>query len=204
MDKSIEALFGSKTRVKLLNLFLNNPEKTFYVREITRLIDEQVNSVRRELKNLEDIKAVNSATEDRKLFYGINQRFKYYIPLRAIFAGIDVDEESIIKEKEQGWRYDTSDIDKDLGILIISGVLVKGSESNIDMILVGNNSKNQLSDWAKNIEKQEGRDLNYVILSMEEFYYRYTSSDVFINGIFQNEHRIIVDREGILKNKERR
>ncbi len=204
MDKSIEALFGSKTRVKLLNLFLNNPEKTFYVREITRLIDEQVNSVRRELKNLEDIKAVNSATEDRKLFYGINQRFKYYIPLRAIFAGIDVDEESIIKEKEQGWRYDTSDIDKDLGILIISGVLVKGSESDIDMILVGNNSKKQLSDWAKNIEKQEGRDLNYVILSMEEFYYRYTSSDVFINGIFQNEHRIIVDREGILKNKERR
>ena len=204
MDKSIEALFGSKTRVKLLNLFLNNPEKTFYVREITRLIDEQVNSVRRELKNLEDIKAVNSATEDRKLFYGINQRFKYYIPLRAIFAGIDVDEESIIKEKEQGWRYDTSNIDKDLGILIISGVLVKGSESDIDMILVGNNSKKQLSDWAKNIEKQEGRDLNYVILSMEEFYYRYTSSDVFINGIFQNEHRIIVDREGILKNKERR
>ena len=204
MDKSIEALFGSKTRVKLLNLFLNNPEKTFYVREITRLIDEQVNSVRRELKNLEDIKAVNSATEDRKLFYGINQRFKYYIPLRAIFAGIDVDEESIIKEKEQGWMYDTSDIDKDLGILIISGVLVKGSESDIDMILVGNNSKKQLSDWAKNIEKQEGRDLNYVILTMEEFYYRYTSSDVFINGIFQNEHRIIVDREGILKNKERR
>ena len=204
MDKSIEALFGSKTRVKLLNLFLNNPEKTFYVREITRLIDEQVNSVRRELKNLEDIKAVNSATEDRKLFYGINQRFKYYIPLRAIFAGIDVGEESIIKEKEQGWKYNTSDIGKDLGILIISGVLVKGSESDIDMILVGNNSKKQLSDWAKNIEKQEGRDLNYVILTMEEFYYRYTSSDVFINGIFQNEHRIIVDREGILKNKERR
>ena len=204
MDKSIEALFGSKTRVKLLNLFLNNPEKTFYVREITRLIDEQVNSVRRELKNLEDIKAVNSATEDRKLFYGINQRFKYYIPLRAIFAGIDSGEESIVKEKEQGWRYGTSDIDKDLGILIISGVLVKRSESDIDMILVGNNSKKQLSDWAKNIEKQEGRDLNYVILSMEEFYYRYTSSDVFINGIFQNEHRIIVDREGILKNKDRR
>lgn len=204
MDKSIEALFGSKTRVKLLNLFLNNPEKTFYVREITRLIDEQVNSVRRELKNLEDIKAVNSATEDRKLFYGINQRFKYYIPLRAIFAGIDIGEESIIKEKEQGWKYNTSGIGKDLGILIISGVLVKGSESDIDMILVGNNSKKQLSDWAKNIEKQEGRGLNYVILSMEEFYYRYTSSDVFVNGIFQNEHRIIVDREGILKNKERR
>ena len=66
MDKSIEALFGSKTRVKLLNLFLTNPDKSFYVREITRLIDEQVNSVRRELKNLEEFKVVKSTTEDRK------------------------------------------------------------------------------------------------------------------------------------------
>ena len=48
----IDALFGSKTRVKLLGLFMNNPERSFYVREITRNIGEQINSVRRELANL--------------------------------------------------------------------------------------------------------------------------------------------------------
>ena len=51
----IDALFGSKTRVKLLHLFLNNPGKSFYVREITRIIDEQINSVRRELSNMLEI-----------------------------------------------------------------------------------------------------------------------------------------------------
>ena len=198
MDKSIEALFGSKTRVKLLDLFLNNPEKTFYVREITRLIDEQVNSVRRELKNLEGIKAVKNSTEDRKLFYGINQRFKYYIPLRAIFAGTEIAEGSLVEENNS-WKDKISDIRKILNILIISGVLVEGSEANIDMLLVGDNSKKQLSNWAQLIEKQEGRDLNYVILSMEDFYYRYTSSDVFIGEIFQNKHKIIMDKENILK-----
>lgn len=198
MDKSIEALFGSKTRVKLLDLFLNNPEKTFYVREITRLIDEQVNSVRRELKNLEEIKAVKSATEDRKLFYGVNQRFKYYIPLRAIFAGTEIAEGSSAEENNS-WKDKISDIRKILNILVISGVLVEGSEANVDMLLVGDNSKKQLSNWAQLIEKQEGRDLNYVILSMEDFYYRYTSSDVFIGEIFQNKHKIIMDKENILK-----
>ena len=198
MDKSIEALFGSKTRVKLLDLFLNNPEKTFYVREITRLIDEQVNSVRRELKNLEDIKAVKSATKDRKLFYGVNQRFKYYIPLRAIFAGAEMAGGSSVEEKNS-WKDKISDIRKILNILVISGVLVEGSEANIDMLLVGDNSRKQLSNWAQLIEKQEGRDLNYVILSMEDFYYRYTSSDVFIGEIFQNKHKIIMDKENILK-----
>ena len=45
----IDQLFGSKTRVKLLELFYSNPNRSFYVREITRKIDEQINSVRREL-----------------------------------------------------------------------------------------------------------------------------------------------------------
>ena len=35
----IEQLFGSKTRVMLLRLFLNNPEKFYYVRELTRNLD---------------------------------------------------------------------------------------------------------------------------------------------------------------------
>ena len=48
----MEQLFGSKTRVKLLQLFFRNPNRAFYVREITRKIDEQINSVRRELANL--------------------------------------------------------------------------------------------------------------------------------------------------------
>ena len=202
MEQSIDALFGSKTRVKLLNLFLNNPDKTFYVREITRMIDEQVNSVRRELKNLEDINVVKSTTEDRKLFYGINQRFKFYIPLRAIFAGTEIvegDTPISSDESKKRWKNKISEIRKHLQVLVISGVLVDGSESNIDMLLVGDNSKNQLSDWASLIEKQEGRELNYVILSMSDFYYRYSTKDVFVSGIFNNKHRVIIDEEDILK-----
>src|ERR1700757_56447 len=82
----IDALFGSKTRVKLLHLFLNNPGKAFYVREITRLIDEQINSVRRELSNMLTVGIITSDTADNKLFYEVNQRYEHYVPLRAIFG----------------------------------------------------------------------------------------------------------------------
>lgn len=202
MDKSIEALFGSKTRVKLLNLFLTNPEKSFYVREITRLIDEQVNSVRRELKNLEDNRIVKSTTEDRKLFYGINQRFKYYIPLRAIFAGAEVSENNPVQSSDNlsySWSERIAKVKNFVQVFVISGVLVEGAESNIDMLLVGNNNNNALSEWAKEIEKSEGRELNYVILSMEDFYYRYTTRDTFISGIFSDEYRVVIDDEELLK-----
>ena len=51
----LEQLFGSKTRVKLLQLFLNNPKKDYYLRQLAREIKGQLNSVRREVNNLEKI-----------------------------------------------------------------------------------------------------------------------------------------------------
>ena len=82
----IDALFGSKTRVKLLHLFLNNPGKSFYVREITRLIGEQINSVRRELSNMLDAGVLLSNTNDNKLYYEINRSYIHYKPLKEIFT----------------------------------------------------------------------------------------------------------------------
>ncbi|MBF1032025.1 MAG: hypothetical protein HXK99_04100 [Candidatus Nanosynbacter sp.] len=81
----IDSLFGSKTRVKLLHLFLNNPEKSFYVREITRMIDEQINSVRRELANMVSVGIVQQDAIDNKLYYSVNEDYPYIKPLAAIF-----------------------------------------------------------------------------------------------------------------------
>src|ERR1700689_4885459 len=83
----IEQLFGSKTRVKLLQLFYSNPNRSFYVREITRKIDEQINSVRRELSNLLSIGIITSDNTNNKLYYEVNQKYKYYEPLQQIFGG---------------------------------------------------------------------------------------------------------------------
>ena len=82
----IEQLFGSKTRVKLLQLFYSNPNRSFYVREITRKIDEQINSVRRELANLLSIGIIASDTTNNRLYYEVNQAYEFYDPLKTIFG----------------------------------------------------------------------------------------------------------------------
>ena len=201
----IDALFGSKTRVKLLNLFFNNPGKSFYVREITRIVDEQVNSVRRELSNMQNVGVVKSMTKERKLYYGVNQRYKYYIPLRAIFANVEIDSSSISEDTSIDlvdlWRGKMKDIRKYIKIFVISGVLVDGSSST-DMLLVGDNTTGKISKWAASIEKQEGRDLNYSILSLEEFYYRLSVRDKFLSGIIEQKNRVIIDSDNLLKNTE--
>src|SRR5471030_1179787 len=83
----VEQLFGSKTRVKLLNLFYSNANRSFYVREITRKIDEQINSVRRELSNLLSIGIITSDANNNRLYYEVNQKYDYYEPLHLIFGG---------------------------------------------------------------------------------------------------------------------
>src|SRR5476651_2114657 len=83
----IEQLFGSKTRVKLLHLFYTNPNRSFYVREITRKVDEQINSVRRELANLLSIGIITSEANNNRLYYEVNQDYDLYPPMATIFGG---------------------------------------------------------------------------------------------------------------------
>ena len=82
----IEQLFGSKTRVKLLKLFYSNPNRSFYVREITRKIDEQINSVRRELSNMLSLGLITSDSNDNKLYYEVSQDYEHYDALKSMFS----------------------------------------------------------------------------------------------------------------------
>ena len=82
----LDKLFGSKTRAKLLGLFFDNPEKSYYVREITRVIEEQINSVRRELNNLSSLGLVKTENYENKVYYSANMKHPFARPMTEIFA----------------------------------------------------------------------------------------------------------------------
>jgi len=194
----IDALFGSKTRVKLLHLFLNNPGKAFYVREITRLIDEQINSVRRELSNMLEVGIITSDSADNKLYYEVNQRYDYYVPFRAIFADERIETASDAKKGNDEW-HDLIGSLSGVRIAVMAGVLVKGSASAVDLLLVGDVPPAKLKSVMKQIEKSEGRELNYSVLSYDEFYYRLSVRDKFITEILNGKHAVLVDTDNVLK-----
>jgi len=200
----IDALFGSKTRVKLLHLFLNHPGQSFYVREITRLIDEQINSVRRELANMLEVGVITSDSADNKLYYQVNQRYDYYAALRAIFANepINTSKPSAMTDDTVNEQYLSaiSGISA-LRLAILSGVLVKGSTSSVDVLLVGTLSAAKVKAAMSVIEKLEGRELNYSVLPYEEFYYRLSVRDKFITEILASKHNVAIDKDNVLSQK---
>jgi predicted transcriptional regulator len=196
----IDALFGSKTRVKLLHLFLNSPGQSFYVREITRKIDEQINSVRRELSNMLEVGIITSDSADNKLYYQVNQRYDYYVPLRAIF-GDNTQELTISPATGDSPDSEYGSVIKSMNglrLALFAGILVRGSTSKVDVLLVGNLPAGKVTAAIKLIEKGEGRDINYSVLSYDEFYYRLSVKDRFITEIINGTYIVVADKDNVL------
>lgn len=196
----IDALFGSKTRIKLLHLFLNNPGQAYYVREITRLIDEQINSVRRELSNMLKVGIIKSDTSDNKLYYEVDQRYEYYVPLRTIFAdNVSVSEpRESLKPSVLDWQAKLDELGS-IKLAIMAGVLVPDSTSSVDLLLVGSPTQTKTRKFVKLVEKKEGRELNYSVMPYDEFYYRLSIHDRFIMEVVRSKNAIIRDEEHILE-----
>jgi len=84
----LEHLFSSRTRVKLLELFLLHPEREIHVREICRITVLNINAVRRELANLEEMGLLTSCRRGNARFYTVNIAFPVYQELVGIFLKI--------------------------------------------------------------------------------------------------------------------
>lgn len=191
-----EKLFGSKTRAKLLQLFFENPEKSFYVREMTRVIDEQINSVRRELLNLENIGIIKNETFDNKVYYSANPKHPFTRPLVDIFSK----KISAIRDKdikETTWEEYARPVKNYLKGLIVTNRLP--GQDGIDLLIIGNDRTRKLTRWAEVIEKKQGKPINYVIMSPDDFTYRKSVKDRFIAEVLEMEITEIIDPEKLIK-----
>ncbi|MFZ1249775.1 MAG: transcriptional regulator [Candidatus Saccharimonadales bacterium] len=208
----VEQLFGSKTRVKLLHLFYQNPNRSFYVREITRKIDEQINSVRRELANLLNVGIITSDSSNNKVYYEVNQKYTYYVALQEIFGGRkprkvtkastkqtaeaeEPTEHVVVPETEE-----PADL-KLLGnveIACLLGQFTRDTSSGVDVLIVGNVNQNALQKYVTELEEQEGKELRYTVFSLEEFKYRLQIKDRFISNVLLSKKQILLDKPGLL------
>lgn len=192
----VEQLFGSKTRVKLLQLFYSNPNRSFFVREITRKIDEQINSVRRELSNLLSIGIIVSENTDNKLYYEVNQKYEFYEPLAAIFGG-----GKMTAQKTSKADMSVEDEYKALGkvdLVVYTGQFTRDERAGIDLLIVGNVNTNALDKFIAELESKEGKELRYTVMSADDFRYRRQIKDRFVSGIVEAKKQVVFDKQNLL------
>ena len=191
----LEKLFGSKTRAKLLSLFFSNPSKSYYVREITRVIEEQINSVRRELNNLNTLGLVKIENYDNKVYYSANMKHPFARPMAQIFSS-KIESVQEVSVKQNPWEEYIRPVNNILDALLVTNRLP--GQEGIDLLIVGDDRTHKLSRWAELVEKRQGKPLNYVIFSKEDYYYRKSLRDRFITDIFKLQISERYDPDNIL------
>jgi predicted transcriptional regulator len=195
----IEQLFGSKTRVKLLQLFYSNPNRSFYVREITRKIDEQINSVRRELANLLSIGIISSDTNNNRLYYEVDQEYEYYPPLSAIFGNgvMNTVEEGVKKEKPSQGLKGVGNVE----LALLTGQFTRDETSGIDFLVVGDVNPTQLAKYVSDMEAKEGKEIRYAVMLPDEFKYRQQINDRFLSLVLDSKMQVLADKHKVFGTK---
>ncbi len=194
----IEQLFGSKTRVKLLQLFYGNPNRSFYVREITRKIDEQINSVRRELANLLSIGIISSETNNNRLYYEVNQKYEHHKALAAIFGGQKI---TTAAGDETAAEPNDLKLIKALGnvdIAILTGQFTRDDLASIDFLIVGDVNQTKLNKYVEELEAKEGKEIRFTHMPVQEFEYRQQVNDRFLTTILESKKQVLIDKHKAL------
>jgi len=197
----VEQLFGSKTRVKLLQLFYSNPNRSFYVREITRKIDEQINSVRRELANLLSIGIISSDTNNNRLYYEVNQSYEYYDPLVTIFGGGKVNTVKAKKTDKETVEHSQVDDLQALGnveLALYTGQFTRDETSGIDVMIVGDVNQTKLNKFIDELEASEGKEIRYTLMPLSEYRYRDQVKDRFLSNILASKKQVLIDKHDLL------
>lgn len=189
----IEQLFGSKTRVKLLQMFYSNPNRSFYVREITRKIDEQINSVRRELANLLNVGIISSETNNNRLYYEVNQKYEYYKPLQQIFGGGVTSDEPTATESSEGQQSIKALGNVDL--IMFTGQFTRDERSGIDILIIGDVNQTQVNKYVAGLEKSEEKEFRYVTMTPEEYRYRTEVNDRFLSMVMSSKLQTVFDKK---------
>jgi nicotinic acid mononucleotide adenylyltransferase len=84
----------------------------------------------------------------------------------------------------------------------LSGLIVVNrlpGQDGIDMLVVGDDRTKKLTRWAEVVEKRQGRPMNYVIMDREDYLYRKSVRDRFINELLEMEITELYDPEGMIK-----
>lgn len=185
----LEQLFGSKTRVNVLRLFMVKPDSPLYVREITRAVRSQINAVRRELENLEDIgliketaiQPIASVEEDpsasKRKYFILCQDNLLYPELRSLLLKSQL----LQKRKFADEIVSLGNVD----YVSLLGIFVEDGEAPTDLILVTRVPHRRIEQLIRRYERSLGHAIRYSLFSPSEFRERRNVMDKFLYGLFE-------------------
>lgn len=194
VSHSLKRLLTSQTRQKLINLFFYSPAELFYVRQLVRLAEEEINSVRRELQNLSTASIICSETRGNRLYYWANPEHYLYYDL-VIMANKHTGLGSKFQENR-------NKLGKLKSLFYSQKFLIHLPEKSdsIDILIIGDVSLKLTEELIKSEETDLGREINYMVMDRPELHLRLTKRDPIMVDFFLRYPALVIgDPQEILK-----
>lgn len=182
-------LLSSKVRQKLFRLYFSQTNRRYYLRELERLLDEPVGNIRRELLRWSKAGLFLREKVGNLTYYSLNKSFPLYEELKAIVSKT-IGIEYILKEGLKGIE--------SIVLAIIYGSVASAEDtgnSDIDVLLIGNPDMDELVNNVQEMEKELGREINYVLYTPEEFKRKKEARNIFIIDVLRNPKVFIIGEE---------
>ena len=207
MDQILEKLFESVPKIRVLRLFMQNPELFFTFPEIAERTNVNSRTVKKELQKLAKIgliktKIVNIKPEQSKKakkkhirakktkVYYVNSRFELLDELHNLITRSSITSRSKLIQRL-----------KKLGrvkLAIIAGVFLNKDDTRADLLLVGDNlRKRGLENFLHQTESELGKHLQYTIMDTKEFKYRLDMYDRFLRDVLEYPHEKLINKLNI-------
>lgn len=186
-------LITSKSRVKLLNVFLLNPYEIYHVRECVRRTNDEINAVRRELQYLNKKGILTREQRANRVYYALDKNYTFYYDLLNIGAKTLGLGHEVIKNRAKLGK---------IKFAMFSGQFarkVKKNPEDVDFMMVGTVVLPELAVLVRKEEARIGKEINYTAMTEDEFKFRKKRNDPFITAILMGSRLMLIgDEEAML------
>ena len=184
---TLEVLFDSPIRARILKMFLYAPERDFEIKIISKILNVKTALINKHLKTLSEIKFLKTKTIGGKKFFRVNSGFNSYNELKELILRINpASKEKIIRQIISLGK---------IKLAVISGVFMNFENARADLMVVGDKIKlNKFNKFLRNLEAETGKEINYALMTAEEFQYRYGMYDRFIRDLLEFKHEKLINK----------
>ncbi|MBI2357102.1 hypothetical protein HYV12_03585 [Candidatus Dojkabacteria bacterium] len=188
----LKNLFISKVRIKVLEQFLFNPHEEYHVRGLVRIMDEEINAIRRELLNLKEAGILKSENKGNKVVYTVNPKCPILPELVSM----------LYKDSEFGqnlYRIGTKVFNAEM--IIVSKPFLEGKYENnldVDVLFIGDIDVRKLTQEMKDLEKIVNREIRYSVITLKDFEFAKKKREPFLMNILEREKILMLGSEKAL------
>ena len=183
-------IITSKVRVKILELFFGNVKEMYHVRGAVREVKEEINAVRLELDRFEKAGILKKEARGNRVYYWLRDDYPFYGDfLSAVSKTTGLGAEIINNKRKIGT----------LSFVMFSGKFARRIErkkdDEVDILVVGEVVLPELATLIRMEESKRGSEINYTVMSREEYDFRKRRRDPFLLGILAGSRVMIIGDE---------